>query len=204
MSDSIDPPRVVDSTLDLRVAEILDQFLQQQEQGNAPSREELLRKHPDIADRLATCLDGVELFGAAEAKQPSKVKEPTDKPDVIGDYEILSQIGQGGMGVVYEAREKSLDRIVALKAMRFGIVDPRALERFQREAETAGALHHTNIVPVYATGRERDTRCSTWIVRSREAGRRGRHCLCFQPAKRAPCCQRRSDRSRRRTRALHL
>ena len=71
------------------------------------------------------------------------------------------------MGVVYEAREKSLDRIVALKVMRFGVVDPMALERFQREAETAGALHHTNIVPVYATGREGDT---SWYAMQRIEG----------------------------------
>ena len=166
MSDSAKKCADTDSTLDLRLGEILDAYLQQIEQGTAVPRDEFLRKHPEMADRLAACLDGIELFGEAapgESLHPqtasieqSETKLAETYPE-IADYEIRGEIGRGGMGVVYEARERSLDRTVALKVMRFGIVDPRALERFQREAETAGALHHTNIVPVYATGREGDT-----------------------------------------------
>ena len=149
-----------DSTMDGEVASILDRYMEALESGEEISREELLARHPDCADRLAECLDGIDLI------RPQQVHSDLAL-DTFADFEIRGELGRGGMGVVYEAYQKSLDRIVALKVMRFGVVDPRALERFQREAETAGGLHHTNIVPVYATGREGDT---SWYAMQRIEG----------------------------------
>jgi serine/threonine protein kinase len=76
----------------------------------------------------------------------------------LGDFEIVRPLGRGGMGVVYEARQVSLNRKVALKVLsgELGLTD-RAVQRFRREAEAAAKLHHTNIVPVYATGEQDDT-----------------------------------------------
>ena len=171
MSGSPDLPQEnsPDSTIDGEMARILEQYLQDQEAGTAEPRDEWLAKHPRHADRLAACLDGVELMGAGGflIGDVHGKSEIGPAPKTIGDYEIIGELGRGGMGVVYEAREKSLDRIVALKVMRFGVVDPKALDRFQREAETAGDLHHTNIVPVYATGREGDT---SWYAMQRIEG----------------------------------
>ena len=154
-SASENDSNLADSTIDDFVATILEQHLQDIEAGKAVSREELLATHPEYAERLAECLDGLDLISAKSNEAPHH----SEAPKTFADFELRGELGRGGMGVVYEAYQKSLDRVVALKVMRFGVVDPRALERFQREAETAGGLHHTNIVPVYATGREGDTSC---------------------------------------------
>ena len=71
----------------------------------------------------------------------------------LGEFEITRELGRGGMGVVYEAVQTSLGRRVALKVLGPGLgLTPRAVDRFRREAAAAAKLHHTNIVPVYATG----------------------------------------------------
>src|SRR6516225_4021696 len=74
----------------------------------------------------------------------------------IGEFRLLREIGRGGMGVVYEAHQTSLNRRVALKVLPFvAALDPKQLQRFQNEAQAAAQLHHTNIVPVFAVGAER-------------------------------------------------
>ena len=67
----------------------------------------------------------------------------------IGDYEILDEIGRGGMGVIYRAREPHSGRIVALKCvLGYHVDSDQTLARFRREAETAARLDHPNIMPV--------------------------------------------------------
>lgn len=74
-------------------------------------------------------------------------------PRQLGDYRIIREIGRGGMGIVYEAEQKTLGRSVALKVLPQRMFQSKsAVARFQREAAAAAILHHTNIVPVYEAG----------------------------------------------------
>ncbi len=73
--------------------------------------------------------------------------------EVVGDFEILGKLGQGGMGAVYRARQISLDREIALKILPGSLeADPEFVNRFQREARVAASLNHANLVKVYASG----------------------------------------------------
>jgi tRNA A-37 threonylcarbamoyl transferase component Bud32 len=129
---------------------VLDQYLADLETGCPPDRQKLLAEHPELASQLEPCLAGIEFIHRAS-------RPAAETPSRLGDFRIVREVGRGGMGVVYEAEQISLKRRVALKVLRFGgVADREALERFQREAETVAQLHHTNIVPIFAVGREQE------------------------------------------------
>ena len=88
-----------------RLADILDQYVRQLRSGNAPSHKTLISEHPSLAVELRDCLPSIEFLDS-----PTKLIDEASVLESLADYEILEQIGQGGMGVVYRARQKSLGR----------------------------------------------------------------------------------------------
>jgi tetratricopeptide (TPR) repeat protein len=135
---------------------VLDRYMEELAQGGSPDQERYIREHPSLADALRGVFKTLEFV---EATSRSLNAGKLETGQMLGEYRIVREVGRGGMGVVYEAVQTSLHRRVALKVLPPGaLLSPNAPERFVREAETAGRLHHTNIVPVHAVGEEQGIR----------------------------------------------
>src|SRR5262245_39522712 len=141
---------------------IADEFVEAFRQGQSPSVEEFARRYPEHADQIRDILPALGLMEQAKSAgdtpgQRRQAQAAFAAPPVrqLGDYQILREVGRGGMGVVYEAQQLSLGRHVAIKVLlSHARLDARQLGRFQREARSAARLHHTNIVPVFGVGEQ--------------------------------------------------
>lgn len=140
---------------------LADEFAGRIRGGETPSIDEYVRQHPDLEAEIRAIFPAVARIEKASRQQLSHADSPSLKQladlklEKIGDFQIIRQLGQGGMGIVYEALQVSLHRHVALKVISPAISNsPKQLARFQREAATAARLHHTNIVPVFGSGEE--------------------------------------------------
>lgn len=113
------------------------------------SLQSILEKYPQWAEQITESWDMHQQL--SQCKASSKLPIPSH----IGNYEILSELDRGGMGIVYQARHRELDRIVALKIIRSGeLADVDEIARFRREAEAAAKLVHPGIIPIYEVGQE--------------------------------------------------
>ncbi len=146
-----------------QLLEVLEVYLADLERGDVPDQESLLAAHPELAAELRPYLDSLQmLHGAArDMRTPAKMANGSgdavsrSSPRQIGDFRIVREIGRGGMGIVYEAHQQSLNRRVALKILPFAaVLAQRQIARFRTEAQAAAQLHHPNIVPVFAVGQE--------------------------------------------------
>jgi serine/threonine protein kinase/WD40 repeat protein len=148
-----------DSVFDVVVQRLIDQL----QAGTAVNWSGIAREHPQHAERLRSMAIALEAVGEFSAGLDAVVspiaprtREVEFDPGVLGDFQILREVGRGGMAVVYEAEQVSLDRRVALKVLPLAAtMDPRQLQRFRHEARAAALLHHPHIVPVYGVGCER-------------------------------------------------
>lgn len=145
------------------IASLLEELLASSREGSLKRLEELALQYPDLATELRelwstmqiaeelTCITDL-LGGDGTLAQPAPTwtHEPQHS---YGDYEIIGELGRGGMGIVYRARQRSLDRVVALKMILHGDSATNSdVARFRSEAESAARLQHPNIVNVYEVG----------------------------------------------------
>ena len=142
---------------DSELARVLEACQTEMEAGRPVDVEILMNDHPHIAERLQTCLCALNLVQQATASLACEnLEHAAVAVGRLGDFDIVREVGRGGMGVVYEALQISLGRQVALKVLPFAAtLDPRQLQRFKMEAQAAAILHHVHIVPIFSVGCER-------------------------------------------------
>jgi tetratricopeptide (TPR) repeat protein/tRNA A-37 threonylcarbamoyl transferase component Bud32 len=146
-----------DSAVDV----IFNEILLREENGDRPDPDEYLRRFPDYADLLRAQIELHRAMAASAgdcavtvraAVSDTATGEGRASPGLPG-YELLGELGRGGMGVVYKARQASLNRIVALKMLLGGAyADPEQHRRLQIEAEAVARLRHPNIVQIFEVG----------------------------------------------------
>ncbi len=145
---------------DQEALDLLDGYLARLQAGEAPDRNALLREHPELASALA-CLEALEgLAPPPESADTGHDDDTIDVPSAMGElprpfgqYELLGEIGRGGMGVVYKARQKALDRTVAIKMILAShLASAEHVRRFHTEAKAAARLQHSNIVHIHEVG----------------------------------------------------
>jgi serine/threonine-protein kinase len=145
------------------VNELLLRWYEAQEQGRPVSPEELCGDCPELLESVRRGIDALLSMegmlrsprtlaeGMTDGPSTVPIAPPEGGGEAVPGYEILSVLGQGGMGVVYKARQRVPQRLVALKMIR-GHVGPGALARFRAEADALARLRHPQVVPVYEVG----------------------------------------------------
>ncbi len=131
---------------DARVEELVARALEHHEAGDLRALEELLRGNEDLASSVRERLRRLDQLGLLAASVERL-------PERFGRYRVESKLGEGGMSVVYLARDETLDRVVALKVARTPLSGgERARERFRREIRAASLVRHPCLVPIHDAG----------------------------------------------------
>ena len=146
-----------DSEDDPRLAELIEEITRRLQAGESVDDADIIAAHPEFKDELTDLLPTLRLLAkedSVDATLSADLQTGGFMPSaVLGEFRIMRELGRGGMGIVYEAQQKSLGRHVALKVLpHFGTIDNRSSRRFQNEARAAAQLDHQNIVRVHAVG----------------------------------------------------
>jgi tetratricopeptide (TPR) repeat protein len=143
--------------------ELAEEFAARCRRGERPELTEYTDRYPDLADEIRDLFPAMAEIQHVEGQwhegtDPGPARTAPEAPRLtqVGDFQIIREIGRGGMGIVYEAEQVSLGRRVALKVLPRHVAGTSAAERFRREARAAAKLHHTNIVPVFEVGQADD------------------------------------------------
>ena len=141
---------------DISIDEVVDSFSERLENGESPSIEDYKNRYPHLADEIEAVLPALLMLEDMDPSENAPDLVIDDSiPKVLGEYEIIQEIGRGGMGIVFEARHTTMRRRVALKVLpKSAAAKSNFRSRFLTEARSAGRLHHTNIVPVFDVGHE--------------------------------------------------
>lgn len=141
--------------------QLADEFAARCRRGESPSVAEYAARHPGLAGQIAGLFPAVVMLEQLRDDERARRKSAALRngsgrpPEQLGDFVILRELGRGGMGIVYEAEQRSLGRRVAVKVLpKHMLLLDKQLLRFQREAQTAARLQHTHIVPVFGAGEQ--------------------------------------------------
>ena len=140
------------------VEELAEQFLAEVRAGKNITVADYQHRYPEHAESIEALFP--TLLMMEDLKPAARNRDSADtlldrNVQRLGDFRILRKLGFGGMGIVYEAQQESLERPVAIKVFAPTLLSsPRLINRFKREAKAAGALHHSNIVPVLGVGEQ--------------------------------------------------
>lgn len=133
------------------IDDVAEEFLERYRRGERPSVDEFAQRYPELAEEIRELLPTIAAMERIKDAQAERGAAPAVRR--LGDFRIVGEVGRGGMGIVYEAIQESLNRRVAVKVLpQSSLMDERRLRRFEREARTAAQLHHTNIVPILGVG----------------------------------------------------
>ena len=136
--------------------ELADEFATRHRNGEHVSIEDYAARYPEFAAEIRELFPSVVAMEALrQSKRARQAASQAPVPEQLGDFRIVGEIARGGMGVVYEAEQLTLGRRVAVKVLPQRILaSERDVQRFEREAQTAAKLHHTNIVPIFGVGEQ--------------------------------------------------
>ena len=143
--------REIDSILD----SVAESFVDRYRRGERPSVESFVERYPEFADEIRRLIRTLVSLEQVEFQNSLPATDRTAPPPMekLGDFQIIREVGRGGMGVVYEAEQLTLGRRVALKTLpNSTLVTEKQIERFQAEAKAVASLQHPNIVPIFAVG----------------------------------------------------